>query len=242
MRKNAHTDGIKIKSSISYKIVAMFVVLTISVIIVIGTFMINRIDAFYHDEFKTLMKNVYNEEFCRQLAEKSGGENGVNQLTESVDAYSGQMGIDSFRNYYILDIKTGKALYGSNPELAKTLEITPNIISAMSGKTGDSTETNASYMDFAVPVGNYIVYIKDSKVEIDSVVRNILNIIFLSLSLGMFLSVVFGILLSRTIISPISSLTRKAQKITSGDFEFTIDVKSNDEIGLLTETFNDMAV
>ena len=58
MRKNAHTDGIKIKSSISYKIVAMFVVLTISVIIVIGTFMINRIDAFYHDEFKTLMKNV----------------------------------------------------------------------------------------------------------------------------------------------------------------------------------------
>ena len=147
MRKNAHTDGIKIKSSISYKIVAMFVVLTISVIIVIGTFMINRIDAFYHDEFKTLMKNVYNEEFCRQLAEKSGGENGVNQLTESVDAYSGQMGIDSFRNYYILDIKTGKALYGSNPELAKTLEITPNIISAMSGKTGDSTETNASYMD-----------------------------------------------------------------------------------------------
>ena len=242
MRKNAHTDGIKIKSSISYKIVAMFVVLTISVIIVIGTFMINRIDAFYHDEFKTLMKNVYNEEFCRQLAEKSGGENGVNQLTESVDAYSGQMGIDSFRNYYILDIKTGKALYGSNPELAKTLEITPNIISAMSGKTGDSTETNASYMDFAVPVGNYIVYIKDSKVEIDSVVRNILNIIFLSLSLGMFLSVVFGILLSRTIISPISSLTRKAQKITSGDFEFTIDVKSSDEIGLLTETFNDMAV
>ncbi|UKI36108.1 MAG: hypothetical protein L6V93_19345 [Clostridiales bacterium] len=51
---------------------AMFVVLTISVIIVIGTFMINRIDAFYHDEFKNAdEKNVYNGEFCRQLAEKN---------------------------------------------------------------------------------------------------------------------------------------------------------------------------
>lgn len=243
MKKNPSKETVKIKSSISYKIVAMFVVLTISVIIVIGTFMINRIDAFYHDEFKTLMRNVYNDEFCRQLAEKSESENAVELLRESIDAYSGQMGIDSFRNYYILDIKTGKALYGSNPDLSKTLEITPNIISAMNKKVGDSTETNSSYMDFAAPIGQkFIVYVKDSKVEIDSVVRNILTIIFLSLALGMFLSVVFGILLSRTIISPISSLTRKAQKITSGDFEFTIDVKSSDEIGLLTETFNDMAV
>ena len=59
MRKNFSKDSVKLKGSISYKIVAMFVVLTISVIIVIGTFMINRIDAFYHDEFKTLMRNVY---------------------------------------------------------------------------------------------------------------------------------------------------------------------------------------
>ena len=243
MRKNFSKDSVKLKGSISYKIVAMFVVLTISVIIVIGTFMINRIDAFYHDEFKTLMRNVYNDEFCRQLAERAEGDDGTDTLKESIDAYSGQMGIDSFRNYYILDINTGKALFGSNPDLSKTLEITPNIISAMNGKTGDSTETNSSYMDYAAPIGQkYIVYVKDSKVEIDSVVKNILTIIFLSLALGMLLSVVFGILLSRTIISPISSLTRKAQKITSGDFEFTIDVKSGDEIGLLTETFNDMAI
>ncbi len=245
--KNNKDNRLILKSSISYKIVAMFVVLTISVIIVIGTFMINRIDTFYHDEFKNLMQNVYNDDFLNQLDETSQSEDAVNKLKTSIDAYSGQMGIDSFRNYYILDIKTGKAVYGSNPDLSKTLEITPNIIAAMNNTTGDSTITSAGYMDFAVPIGkdgaeNFIVYVKDSKVEIDSVVRNILAIIFMSLGLGLFLSVIFGILLSKTIISPISSLTRKAQKITSGDFEFTIDVKSSDEIGLLTETFNDMAV
>ena len=88
MKKNPSKETVKIKSSISYKIVAMFVVLTISVIIVIGTFMINRIDAFYHDEFKTLMRNVYNDEFCRQLAEKSESENAVELLRESIDAYA----------------------------------------------------------------------------------------------------------------------------------------------------------
>ena len=245
--KKGENNRLILKSSISYKIVAMFVVLTISVIIVIGTFMLNRIDTFYHNEFKSLMQNVYNEDFLNRLNETSQHEDAVNMLKTSIDAYSGQMGIDSFRNYYILDIKTGKAVYGSNPDLSKTLEITPNIISAMNKKIGDDTQNNANYMDFAIPIGkkgneNFIIYVKDSKVEIDSVVRNILAIIFMSLGLGLLLSVVFGILLSKTIISPISSLTRKAQKITSGDFEFTIDVKASDEIGLLTQTFNDMAI
>ena len=66
----------------------MFVVLTISVIIVIGTFMINRIDTFYHNEFKSLMQNVYNEDFLNQLNETSQHEDAVNMLKTSIDAYS----------------------------------------------------------------------------------------------------------------------------------------------------------
>ena len=235
------------KSSVRYKIMAMFVLLTISVIIIIGTFMINRIDRFYNDEFETLMTNVFSEDFQRELDMKLSGENPLSSIDSSITAYLGQLGIDSFRNYYILDAYSGKALLSSNSALAKTLIATPNIIAAMNGKVGDMSGYTSKYMDYSVPVkdgaeAKYIIYIKDSKEEVDDMVNNILSIIFMALGLGIIISIAFGFLLSKTIISPISSLTQKAQKITSGDFGDTIEVNSSDEIGLLTKTFNDMAV
>ncbi len=242
----AKKDKRILKSSLSYKIVTMFVLLTVSVIIVTGTFMINQIDSFYHQEFNVLMQGVFNEDYQNQLAQNAAAEDGYNQIVQSLNAYEGQLGIDSFRNCYILDGKTGKALYGTNPDLAKTLSASQNIIAAMRGRIGNSTTSRASFMDYAVPIKNgddvaYIIYIKDSKVEVNSVVQSILRIIFMALGLGLLLSVVFGILLSKTIISPISSLTKKAQKISSGDFAYTLDVKSHDELGELTKTFNSMA-
>lgn len=235
------------KSSVRYKIMAMFVLLTISVIIIIGTFMINRIDRFYNDEFETLMTNVFNEDFQRELDTKLSGEDPLSSINSSITAYLGQLGIDSFRNYYILDAFSGKALMSSNSDLAKTLIASPNIIAAMNGKIGDISSYASDYMDYGVPVRSggdtkYIVYIKDSKEEVDDMVNNILSIIFMALGLGIIISIAFGFLLSKTIISPISSLTQKAQRITSGDFGDTIEVNSSDEIGQLTKTFNDMAV
>ena len=226
---------------------AMFVLLTISVIIIIGTFMINRIDRFYNDEFEDLMTNVFSEDFQRELSVKLSGEDALMSINSSISAYLGQLGIDSFRNYYILNAYDGKALISSNSDLAKTLIATPNIIAAMNGKVGDISDYTSKYMDYSVPVKigddvRYVVYIKDSKEEVDDMVNNILAIIFMALGLGIIISIAFGYLLSKTIISPISSLTHKAQKITSGDFGDTIQVTSSDEIGLLTQTFNDMAV
>ena len=62
-----------------------------------------------------------------------------------------------------------------------------------------------------------------------------------ALLIGLAISVFFSILLSKTIILPIQSLTTKAGRIAEGDFGQTIEVRSTDEIGKLTNTFNLMA-
>lgn len=233
--------------SISLKIVIMFAALTLSVIIVIGTMMITTTNAFYHNEFLSLMESVLSDSFKSQL-ETNIAEGAVfDSIYENVAAYAGQMGIDSFRNFYVLDGKSGKAISGSNNELARSLEPSPNIIAAMMGRPGNDLGTNARFMDYALPINGaggtveYIIYVKDSKEESSTILSNIFLIIFQSLFLGIIISVLFGIILSKTIISPITSLTQKAKKITSGDFGSTIDVKSEDEIGQLTETFNNMS-
>ena len=234
--------------SLSLKIGAMFVMLTISVIILIGTFMTDTTDRYYHDEFKNINSKVFSKEYVESLRLNLGMENEAQKIIDSVSAYSGQLGIDSFRNYFLLDGKTGKQVEGftSNLEMSQSLELSPNIFSAMNGKTGNEVSSEQSYMDYAVPVKDgddvrYIVYIKDLKEDTNNILRSIFSIILQALLLGIGISLVFAILLSVTIISPIKSLTQRSQKMASGDFEYTMDVKSPDEIGQLTETFNYMA-
>lgn len=219
--------------------------LTLSVIIFIGTMMTTGTNNYYLQDFTSLMENVLGESMKTQLESNIAEGATLDSIYESMNAYAIQLGVDSFRNYYVLDGKTGKALRGSNEELAQNLETSSNIIAAMTGKIGKNTE--AQYMDYALPINGtdgtvqYIIYVKDSKEEADTILSEIFGIMFKSLFLAIIVSLLFGIILSKTIISPITSLTQKAKKISSGDFGSTIDVKSGDELGKLTETFNDMS-
>jgi two-component system sensor histidine kinase VicK len=55
------------------------------------------------------------------------------------------------------------------------------------------------------------------------------------------LSLLIGYALSKTITIPIINIMHKAQKVATGDFDQVLEVKSDDEIGKLTKTFNFMA-
>lgn len=232
--------------SIRFKIALMFVMLTLFIIILIGTFMVNSIDSYYHEEFKTLMSAVLNEEYISQFNDE---EINATEIYSNFSTYSGQMGIDSFRNFYILDGKTGKSIPGlsTNETFAQSLDISTNIISAMNGSNGTDVNSSLPFMDYAVPILDdsnnvkYIIYIRDTKEETNSIVENIFSLMLNSLFLGLAISVLFSILLSKTIISPIQTLTAKSKKIATGDFESKLEVSGNDEIAELTETFNIMA-
>lgn len=226
----------------------MFVLLTLSIIILIGTFTINNTDSYYHSEFTNLMSLVFNEEYIDQLSSNINQENADVKIFNNISTYSSQIGIDSFRNIYLLDGKTGKSLTGlsSNEQLASGLDISTNIISSMNGETGKNVNSVSPYMDYAVPIKDgetvkYIIYVRDTKEETNNVVENIFRIMMQAMVLGLVISLLFAILLSKTILAPIESLTQKAKKISSGDFEERIDVTGNDEIAVLTDNFNQMA-
>lgn len=234
--------------SLSLKIAMMFVLLTICVIILIGTFMTSSIDSFYDNEFKNLMSLVFNEDYMKQLNANVKSDVNPKEIFSNISVYNGQIGVDSFRNLYLLDGKTGKTISGcnTNTSLAKTLEISPNIITAMSGNIGNKTISGSGYMDYAIPIKNgesvkYIIYICDTKEETDNILSSIFLLMLQALLIGLAISVFFSILLSKTIILPIQSLTTKAGRIAEGDFGQTIEVRSTDEIGKLTNTFNLMA-
>ena len=230
-------------NSLHMKLVLILVLLIVAVMAVVGTFLFNRVNAYYYDEFTSQMNSVFNGNMYTMLQNEAVGDDSAARLKSAIGAYSTSLGINSERNFYILDGKTGAPLAGTTDD---TPELTPAIIAALNGEVGQEKSAVKGYMDRAVPIVTngevlYIVYIKDSKHETQSLVNSLFTIILQAMLVGLVIAIFLSLLLSKTITTPIENLTHSAMRMGEGEFESKIEVHSNDEIGTLTETFNTMA-
>ncbi len=91
------------------------------------------------------------------------------------------------------------------------------------------------------PNGNIVFYFTYQKDAWAEILEKFNWLIFYCAIVAVFLSLLLGYLLSKTITSPIISVMHKAEKVAQGDFDQQLTVKSEDEIGNLTKTFNYMA-
>jgi len=67
-----------------------------------------------------------------------------------------------------------------------------------------------------------------------------LNMFLVVVALSLVAVIVLTYWFSRTIIRPIAHLTRVANRISMGDLDTRIEIKSRDEVGLLAESFSRM--
>lgn len=232
--------------SIQQKLVLIFVLIILAIMLVLGTFLFSAITNFYHDDFKSQMENTFNQDVIKQLEEASKSENAINDINMILDVYSGVIGIDSYRNYYVLDGKTAEYLTGTDPLYGETITKTPNILSALTGKLGNEVKSSGEFMEYAVPLPqtnppSYIVYIHDTKVEMNDFIFNLIKILLQALVLGLITVMLIAYLLSKTITTPILELTSKAEKLAKGNFEKFTSVEENDELGILSNTFKYMS-
>lgn len=230
--------------SLHMKLVLILVLMIISVMAVVGTFLINSVSTFYLDSFYEQMQSVFTTDTILSM-EEAAAENGADGLLTIIDAHRSRLGIDDYRNYYILDGQ-GRFLDGSNPNI--TLTRTSNIISAMAEEAGMRSSVSDSMMDVAVPVdmdGNdvvdYIVYIADDKQEISDLSWRFFQIVMQAMMFGLLAAILLSFLLSKTITTPIERITEGAKSIAEGNFDQDLGVQSSDEIGELTRSFNYMA-
>ncbi len=225
------------------KLVLVLVLLIVSVMAIVGTFMLNRVSVFYFDDFTEQMNSVFNAELFAMLKNEAAAEDGAARLNTAVAAHSSAMKISSYRNYYILDGKTGKTLYGSKEEQVVR---TPAVISALGGKIGQEKRISSGYIDRACPIEvngevKYIVYIKDTKQDMQRLTSEMFTIILRTLLFAMLFAILLSFLFAKTITTPIENITKGAKKLSMGELDTALSVNSNDEIGTLTEAFNDMA-
>ncbi len=231
--------------SVQYKIVAIFVILILTVTIVMGAFLTTNIVRFYHNDFSVMMEQVFTDGFISEMSKTALQSDGAYNLDKVVRSYIGQLGIDTYRFYCIMNSSDASVIYTSDYELSRNLDMSDNIIAAMSGARGNAVNSERSYMDYAVSVGEgesrYIVYVRDTKNELNGITENIIYVIIQSLLVALVITILLAYLLSRTITAPIITLTKRAERIAGGNFENIPVSDANDEIGRLSNTFRYMS-
>lgn len=90
-------------------------------------------------------------------------------------------------------------------------------------------------------VGDMYVITSISEANVfEAINRTTYRIILLSLAV-LFLAIFIIRLFSRSLTSPIGDLVEASKQIESGDFNLKLEARTKDEIGLLTQSFNEMA-
>ena len=123
---------------------------------------------------------------------------------------------------------------------ARALENFTNI-----GSSGvfDYSANNLEYIAGAsrTSLGNLTVVTRISASAAYLTARQLLDDLILVSLVLVLIAAIFGVLVSRQITRPLERLSNAVRKIAKGDFDVNIAIKSRDEIGMLSNSFNEMA-
>ena len=210
--------------SIYTKLVAIIIVLILALMAVVGAFLMRGVRNFYINEFYSQMQEAFSGAvMAGDLRAAADEPEAAVRMAGILRANSGQLGINTgTRNYYILDGTSGAYITGSDPAAGPKLAVTRNILTAIDGSEGYASNSRDDYMDVALPIrgasGSYIIYIIDNKETVTDLNAEIFSIIIEAMAIGLVIAILLSLLLAKTMVTPIQSLTKAAEKVPSENF------------------------
>lgn len=231
-----------------FKIILILVIFILIVMSVVGAVLISSVLGYYNEQFSSCMaQNLEGDAQLRQYLEAAMADGDADFAAKQksiLASYASRLGIDDYRNYYILDADGG-FLDGSDTAGGEALAETPNLVAAINGRLGSENTAGSDYADYALPltVGDTscIIYLRDTQDELHEINWMLFSIILQALFIGLLIAILLSFFLARAISMPLSRLTEGVQRVAKGDFKDKISVHSSDEIGVLTENFNTMS-
>ncbi len=229
--------------SIQWKLVIVYFLLLLFALELFGVYMLSSIENYYMTD---LEENIHGQaRLLAGLAERyfrdSPDQEGLQQL---IREYSLLIGGE----VYLLS-STGVVL-ASSPGVEEFIGrrlVQQEVISAIQGRSGNATrvdfETNQRHYYYAEPIASNdetvgVVYVSTPLQLIDSTLDQLRRILITGAVLTLAVSAILGLNLAGTITRPLRKITDQAEAMKEGDFSTKIDIKADDEIGRLSETFN----
>ncbi len=225
--------------SIKWKLIAM---------IVSGTYILLSLRNIEIDKSRAQLES-YAEKINEQVVESVGEENFQAELMKTVTNAVGIQGnILDANGDTIASTTELKAPYPTYTDQA--------IIAAMNGMTSfssgkrstDSLGLLKEWMSYAMPAQadedgrSYIVYTRLDAGDMQASLNQTTQTIVAAVAIALFLAAIMGYVFAQTLTGPILALTKGAKSLAEGGgLNQSLKVRSSDEIGQLTSSFNYMA-
>ena len=233
--------------SIKWKLIVMYLGLVLIVMIVSGTYILLSLRNIEIDKSRGELER-YAEKINEQVIEGGKPEDFQQELLKTVSNAVGIQGnILSAEGDTIASTTVTQAPY---PEYTDQ-----SIIAAMNGMTSFSTQKKSTdafgllreWMSYAVPVGGtegetaYIIYTRLDASDMQTSLNETTKTIIIAVAMALVLAAIMGYVFAQTLTGPILALTKGAKSLAEGDMSQSLNVRSTDEIGQLTSSFNYMA-
>ncbi len=228
------------KVSLRWKAVGMVIILIVGLSVIISLYINSVVRGFFERELQR--RGIILAQQAAKAAETPILNMDSASVYELVDRVQSSGDVDYvlvedargvvLAHTFSIDTLPKKFVEANLPRKNDTLRIAKVIFNRM------------AYIDIAVPilggelgavrVGISLLHVKR---QVNQIMKSLFVIVLLVLLGGIALAIIFA----NSIVNPIVHLTEVANKISMGDFDVKIDVRSNDEIGELAQAIERMA-
>ncbi len=243
--------------SIQWRLIFILSMITFVLMTIVWVFLNFQVERSFYESFKYEISRNYESLDIRETVTLLELESRLR-----TDLVIAGLILGEDKSFTLLDLASGDIYYSSDPVYQETalrpafraaLFQSVNLLSVMAGEVegGQRVVTRTrmraleDFYDYVrvqpTADGEIVLFFKYSREAALDVLDRFNSMIFYSIGLALIAALGIGLAMSRTITRPIMDIMHKAELITTGEFGQMLEVKSTDEIGNLTRTFNFMS-
>lgn len=234
--------------SIRWKFIIIYFMLVFIAMIIAGVFIIQSIQEYHFSNVTKELREI-SELVLPKLERYDDLASSQDKIEEII---VGVQGVGINKEIYVIDrsnssiIATTTENVGISADEVLELDL---LLSGLNGRSSESIESIQSgsvvfrTKDMIFPVVHTgkvtgALYLRSDLREIFDTLNKSIIIIIQSIVLSSGFTILLGFFIARTITDPINDVTMRVAKLAQGDFNQVVQVRSDDEIGQLADTFN----
>lgn len=237
--------------SIRWKFITIYFLLVFMAMIIIGVFLMQQFEKYHLGVVSNNLSNLANTVITS--LETIDWQNNPNEVENNIRNYEQMgMGITVIKNDTNFTVVFSTSTYYMNENggtnATHFLE-SDLILAAFNGEVKekdiiqrDDRLNSSKHMVFPIHDNNNhiagAVYIKSNLEDIYKTLQESRTIILKATFLALFITIILGYFIAKSITGPINDVTIKAERMAQGDFEQIVEIRSDDEIGQLADMFN----
>lgn len=241
--------GKKRWSSMRWKIVFIYFLLVFIATTIIGVFIMSRLEAYYKDSVRDNMERVTVEgSLLSSFREYTDLRSHQAEIQSNIISWAKGVQLEIFviDDDFTIIASTNENMFMKNAVDMLDSDI---ILSGLNGKIDESDgivkkeSEDIPVKNMVFPIGDKdhikgVLYLREDMTSVYDTIDQSKIIFVNAMVIALFITVLLGFFIARSITVPINDVTEKAEKMARGDFSQEVSVKSDDEIGRLAEMFN----